>query len=271
MPSSNTTSNVNFRKKETFRMVQKKRMAGTAIEEGSQNLSVFTLAPDPKLLLAGTKAGGVVYWQLGETNKHGGQKKERQSHVLSSASRSPHNGMITALCYSEHEEFVRWVKDEARGLLFSGGADRLIKIWDIWTYMERGEDPLMQTLAGHTHTVTGLVDSGIEGGIISSSLDKTIKIWQPEGGRKLMLNPFFVCLKTIRVGGDETWVNSMCMRGGEDWALFCGDSEGSISVYENHGKGIINVGISKKWNNIHKLAISSVVLIPEQNFLVSCR
>ncbi|GMI46643.1 hypothetical protein TrCOL_g11435 [Triparma columacea] len=269
MPSSNTTSNVNFAKTETFRMVHKKRLAGSAIEEGSQSLSVYTLASDPKLLLAGTKAGGVVYWQLGETNKHGGQKKERQSHVLSSASKSPHNGMITALCYSEQEEFVRWVKDSARGLLFSGGADRLIKVWDVWAYMDTGDEPLMQTLAGHTHTVTGLVDSGIEGGIISSSLDKTIKIWQPEGGMKLMLNPFFVCVKTLRVGGEQTWVNSMCLRGGEEWALFCGDSEGSISVYENHGKSI-SVGISKKWNNIHKLAISDVVLIPEQNFLVSC-
>ena len=124
-------------------------------------------------------------------------------------------------------------------------------------------------MAGHTHTVTGLVDSGIEGGIISSSLDKTVRIWQPEGSRKIMLNPFFVCTKTIKIGGDNTWVNCMCLREGEEWALFCGDSEGSISVYANHGKGL-NVVISKRWSNIHKLAISDVVLVPEQNFLVSC-
>eukprot|EP00520_Triparma_pacifica_P013768 CAMPEP_0118631748 /NCGR_PEP_ID=MMETSP0785-20121206/71_1 /TAXON_ID=91992 /ORGANISM="Bolidomonas pacifica, Strain CCMP 1866" /LENGTH=200 /DNA_ID=CAMNT_0006522461 /DNA_START=136 /DNA_END=735 /DNA_ORIENTATION=+ len=200
MPTLNTTSNVSFTKREVFRMVQKKRQAGSAIEEGSQYLSVYTLAMEPALLLAGTKAGGIVYWKLGQTNKHGGQKKERQSHVLSSASNGPHHGTITALCYSEQEEFVRWARNnEARGLLFSGGADRLIKIWDIWAYMDRGEDPLMQTLAGHTHTVTDLVDSGINGGIISSSLDKTIKIWQPEGGRKIMLNPFFICSRTIRI------------------------------------------------------------------------
>jgi len=139
---SNTT--IGFTKNETFRIVQKKRIAGQFQDEESQQLSTFTLATEADLLLAGTKAGGVLYWQLGQTNVHGGQKKERQSHLLSSASKIPHNGVITALCYSAQDDFVRWERDEARGLLFSGSADWLIKIWDIWAYMDRGEDPLMQ-------------------------------------------------------------------------------------------------------------------------------
>lgn len=89
-----------------------------------------------------------------------------------------------------------------------------------------------------------------------------------------MLNPFFTCTRTINFMAN-TWISCTCFRSGENWALFCGDSEGSISVYANNASTSaadndeMNVVINKRWKNIHRLAISHIMLVAEQNFLVS--
>ena len=139
--TSTTTSTVSFSKVETFRLAQKKKsIAANNFDYDGSTLTSFFLAQSPTdLLFAGTKTGDIVFWQLGELNKHGGKRAERPSHNLTSASK--HRGTLTALVYSESERFTI---EEGKGLLFSGGADRLIKVWNIASFIERPNEPCMQ-------------------------------------------------------------------------------------------------------------------------------
>jgi len=153
------------------------------------------------------------------------------------------------------------------------------------------------------------------------SLDSTLKVWMPESNRSILLNQFFVCVKSVDVRGGglhggghgggshsgsgsgtshglrsnaRVWYTCGQLREGEDWALYVGDSEGSISVYEKFGEGggdddgdgddentheldglplppqaAISFGLSKKWSNIHSLSITTMLVVPAQNFLLT--
>ena len=86
------------------------------------------------------------------------------------------------------------------GLLFSGSADRTIKVWDIWADKQQ-EETCVQTLVGHGATVTALADSGY-GSVISCACDCTFRIWQPLAGREMLLHAFFTVGGWVgRVGG----------------------------------------------------------------------
>lgn len=101
-----------------------------------------------------------------------------------------YSGAVTAIAYSPD------------GLLFSGGFDSSIRVWDINT------GQCLQVLGGHTALISALVSksgcmqseqlreissTGIPRDvqvIFSASFDETIKGWEIETGK---------CLKTLRV------------------------------------------------------------------------
>ena len=134
-----------------------------------------------------------MLWKIEETNKFGGARPQaRPATSLTSKSASPHLGNVTVLMYASLPSII----PGGRGYLFTGSADRTIKIWTIWKALERaGSDtePCQQTLAGHGSTITTLQTTDTL--LISSSSDKTIRLWSPESQRGLMLNPFYVCIK----------------------------------------------------------------------------
>eukprot|EP00903_Cladosiphon_okamuranus_P006728 g6565.t1 len=82
----------------------------------------------------------------------------------------------------------------------------------------------------------------------------------------------------------------MCVAGGETWTLYCGDSEGTVSVFQRSSisaaerlasakKRLDNltmeqladneVSLCRRWAHLHSLAITGLVLVPEHNFLLS--
>jgi WD40 repeat protein len=155
------------------------------------------------------------------------------------------------------------------GLLFSGSADRSIKVWD--TGAKGDKDMCIQTLVGHGGTVSD-VKYG-DDNLISCSIDKTIKIWQAETGREHLLYPWYTCMQTIENG--ENWATAAAIRTGEMAALYIGDSAGTLTVYTpeaGHGKGFhgYNVKDARKQEHVHQLGITHCLLVPEQNFVITC-
>lgn len=122
------------------------------------------------------------------------------------------------------------------GLLFSGSADRTIKIWDPWGGSEaqlhsRSDHYCVQTIHGHSGSVTCVqLMSQQHHGLVSSSLDHTIRTWYPADGRGLLLYPWYVPAQTIALASG-TWPTSLVVREGASSALFVGDSSGCISLY----------------------------------------
>ena len=78
--------------------------------------------------------------------------------------------------------------DAAAGLVLTGSADASIKIWDVKLRVQETH-VCVQTLVGHTGTVTSIVHRG--SCILSSSTDCTIRIWKAVEGRSMMAYPWF--------------------------------------------------------------------------------
>jgi len=80
-----------------------------------------------------------------------------------------------------------------RGLLFSGSADRTIKVWDPW--VRELKDSCIQTVVGHGGTINALA-CGTDC-LVSCSNDCTIKVWRPDRDRRILLYPWFLLTQTI--------------------------------------------------------------------------
>ena len=110
-------------------------------------------------------------------------------------------------------------------LLFSGSADRTVRVWD------PSADPaqrLVQTLRAHEGTVTCLAYA--DGVLVTASTDNSIKVWKQDEGRELLLYPWFTPLQTL--GELGCWVNDIAMQLSEVGALYVGDEHGGLSAYK---------------------------------------
>ncbi len=161
-----------------------------------------------------------------------------------------HGGNVCALYY---------VHDLASGLLLSSSADRTIKIWDPW--QRDVAAACIQTLVGHSGTVTALTYN--QDSIISGGSDQTIRIWRPDYGRALLLYPWFKATQVVR--HDYGWISSLDFLKGESGGLFVADSSGNLSCYD------VGATLTRKrvHKNVHALGITHLLLIPEQNFIVT--
>ena len=115
-------------------------------------------------------------------------------------------------------------------LLFSGGADRTIRVWD--PTLRDAKKACVQTLRAHGGTVAAL--AYCEGLLVSASTDKTIK--RVDEGRELMLYPWLSLRQTL--ADLDGWANALALHLGESSALYVGDEHGTISVRaraQSHG------------------------------------
>ena len=132
-----------------------------------------------------------------------------------------HSGLVRCLLL---------VRQEGLGqegyLLFSGGADRTVRVWDPSASRD-GAKPCVQTLRGHGGTVTSL--AYCEGVLVTSSTDCSIKVWKQDEGRELLLYPWFSPQQSI--GQLDCWVNDIALQMGETGALYVGDEQGGLCAY----------------------------------------
>eukprot|EP00163_Fabomonas_tropica_P009523 TRINITY_DN19344_c0_g1_i1.p1 TRINITY_DN19344_c0_g1~~TRINITY_DN19344_c0_g1_i1.p1 ORF type:complete len:713 (+),score=78.61 TRINITY_DN19344_c0_g1_i1:208-2346(+) len=126
-----------------------------------------------------------------------------QWRITSTIVYTGHKGSVTA---------IRHVPDPFN-LLFTGSADRTIKVWDPWVKIKDKERRCLQTLLGHGGTVTGveyelvaLHDETSRLYLMTSSTDGTIRVWTTEEGRELMLQPMLACIQTLTLG---SWISSI--------------------------------------------------------------
>ena len=198
---------------------------------------------------------------------YGGSNREQKDAPVATARN--HQGAVTTLMYSCDPLFS---VGTSGGLLFTGSADRTIKVWDIWGDQQQ-EETCVQTLVGHGATVTAMVDSGY-GSIITCACDCTFRIWQPLAGREMLLHAFFSCTQTVSLApsGSESWANSMALMGSginQQWSLYVGDAVGHISVFQ-HRNGtsegsaaapppdMKDLVLHQAWTHLHSLGVSPV-------------
>ena len=137
------------------------------------NLSSVSYLPEKRHLYAGIDTGELRLWDFNAGAR-------RQAWLLIGS----HKGSITSLLAVKPASKL----DAAAGLVLTGSADSSIKLWDVKLRVQEAH-VCVQTLVGHTGTVTSLVHKGAC--IISSSTDCTIRIWKAVEGRGMLTYPWF--------------------------------------------------------------------------------
>lgn len=223
------------------------------------------------LLIIGTDNGRLFYYGI----PHSQLPHNIRPVELTRAAGTNHNAEVSCLLFCTHKKYV---SAQCVGILFSGSLDRSIKVWSIASSINTSTpNTLVQTLFGHTSAVTDIVD-GKDGCVLSASEDGTLRMWSPQRGRNMMLNPFFDCTCTLSFGRD-VWLSSLAMSGLGPWVCYAADTNGNINILR---KGSDDNEIEKqmsqfmnqvtkhsKWEKVHNLGISHVQLVKEENILVS--
>lgn len=141
---------------------------------------------------------------------------------------------------------------------------------------------------------------------MSCSVDGTIRVWSPQRGRDMMLNPFYECTFQLQVS-KTAWLTSLAINTRGHWSVYVGDSNGTIEVYR---KGVSTVKSSdrdrvnsnsskatysprlenttnknsieaqiasysgqltsfKRWDNIHRLGVSDLKLMIDDGLMIT--
>ncbi|KAH9189549.1 hypothetical protein AeNC1_008471 [Aphanomyces euteiches] len=203
-------------------------------------------------LFAGRQDGKLVVWNYAnQTNLLA------QGHLFGG-----HGGPVLAIEHTQRHDNTQ--------LLFTGSADRTIKVWDpTRAYLD---EQCIQTLNAHGGSITALKVAGTT--LVSCSVDRTIKLWQPDKGRALLLHPWYVCTQTVSNGG--SWPTSICVRATDLSSTYVADSTGTVSVYTtaNNRERLDptnedQLKLKRLHNHFHTLGITKVMAIPDQNVIVT--
>jgi WD40 repeat protein len=125
---------------------------------------------EKRLLFVGTSTGSIVVMRR-RVDSQGIEQIDSKPMILEG-----HTGLIRCLLL---------VRGEGLGqdnyLLFSGGADRTVRMWDPAAGRD-GSKQCVQTLRGHGGTVTSIAYS--DGVLVTSSTDNSIKVRGARPGRR---------------------------------------------------------------------------------------
>lgn len=182
-----------------------------------------------------------------------------------------HNAEVSCMLFSSHKRFTN---AQSMGLLFSGSLDRSIKVWSMSV---GNQSTPVQTLFGHSSTISKLVD-GTDGTILSCSEDGSLRMWSPQRGRNIMLHPFFECTFVMSFG-KEVWLTALTIGILGPWICYAADSNGNIDVLkkgadDNDAERNVAAFTNQltrytRWEKVHGLGITHLELIREENILVS--
>jgi WD40 repeat protein len=108
------------------------------------------------------------------------------------------------------------------------------------------------TIYGHKGAILALAFCKTKAMLVSSSTDKTVRIWKMDDNFDKIKNPFFVCTSVIRdfklKPAEKTeslyWVNTLSIKESDNIELYAGDTNGNIHIYSiteqhgNYGRGM---------------------------------
>ena len=184
-------------------------------------------------VVAGRTDGAISRWKVQQVAA--GRRREHKEDLMQTS--RPHVGAVKTMLYSSTPAFC--VGYNGHGLLFTGSADRTIKVWNVWAEKQEPET-CVQTLVGHGATVTAILERA--GGIVSCSTDRTVRVWRAGSGRELFTKVFFACAQTLSLWPSpgpfaEAWASTMALSRGQAATLFVGDAKGNIVLFGTPGVG----------------------------------
>lgn len=124
-------------------------------------------------LFYGCQNGDVCFWPL--TISGVGSSRYLGSHV----------GPVTAIVAPKPGDGDLGTA----GLVLTSGQDGCMKVWDYQGRVVLAPTVLVQTLYGHSGSVTSMVTSGSY--LISGGTDHTVRVWRAVAGRVALMYPWF--------------------------------------------------------------------------------
>lgn len=212
---------------------------------------------EKRLLFVGLATGGIAVFRR-RFDSQGVEQADGKPLVLDG-----HVGLVRCLLVHRAEGI-----GQQNYLLFSGSADRTVRIWDPATGGREGEKQCVQTLRGHGGTVTSI--AYCDGVLVTASTDMSIRVWMRDEGRELLLYPWFSPHHSL--GDLECWVNDVALTMGETGALYVGDEQGGISAYLVHRTAPTASLSLKPWRQrpkAHSLGIEKLMLVESESLLIT--
>lgn len=262
-------TSIEFKQLQTYTspLFSTQKSSRRAVRDGVVTASVVLFVPQSQsnnwnFLFVGLTDGKILYW---ETDRFAAEKrtnKDSKPRVL-----DEHKGGIKSMIF---------VKQLCQGVMFTGSADRCIKMWDLSD--PRSSIMCVHSLYGHGGTVLAL-EYGSET-LISSATDGFMCVWRDQSPTKLLRFPAYSIRQKISPesqkgaasirGPKETWFLSISLREGEVPTIFAGDTEGYVHIYkpensqENDRDSLFLLTQKMK---IHELGISKTMTVPMESFI----
>ena len=189
-----------------------------------------------------------------------------------------HLGAVKKLLYLPSQDDKR----PEMSMLLSCSADRTVRLWSPW--VSEGKPQCIQTMV---HSVAGCGGTVmdicyINGTIVTCGTDSTVKIWQKQKGRELLLYPWYKLQDTLTCFGPDNWVTAIATHSVDVPQLYAGDSKGSLWVFRpshtaGHACEVDNtqpsapLPIMEKWKKFERicaLGITHILMLPSENFVI---
>lgn len=123
----------------------------------------------------------------------------------------------------------------------------------------------VQTLRGHDGTVTSLaVHNRL---LFSCSTDRTLRLWQMDEGRDMLLYPWYTLQETVQ--GHDCWLNALALHViGESGEVFAADERGCVCAFQLAIRGrLVSLSRWQQHPSVHGLSIVAMLLVPGENLL----
>jgi len=232
-----------------------------AVRDGVVTSSAALVVPEKHVLFVGLTDGKILCWETDQTIAE--RSTENRARTLDG-----HKGAVRCIIFSQ---------ELCEGIMFTGSADRSIKMWDLSD--PRISIPCVCNLFGHGGTVLAM-EYGSEQ-LISSSTDGFMCVWRDQSPVKLVRFPAFSVrqkivpdAKAASMGSrvpKEVWFLSLAIRTGEALSVFAGDSEGYVHVYkpeamEDDSGDLPDLLLVWK-AKVHDLGISKIKTVPTDSIM----
>lgn len=225
----------------------------------SAKITCHQLLFEQRLLFAGLADGSIALWRRkSAATQQDGPQVDSKPQIMAG-----HSGTVKCLLLAKAEGL-----GQEGYLLFSGSADRTVRVWD--PSVKDKSKACVQTLRGHGGTVTAI--AYCDGVLVSCSTDTSIRVWKADEGRELMLYPWFSPLAGTHTLDDiDCWVNDVALTMGEAGALYVGDEQGCLSAYKvvRDPKAALRIERWRRQPKAHSLGIDRLQLVPEEQMIIT--